>query len=188
MNFRSCRRPAALILGAAIALLAHSASARELTTIPEARKDIFPQAASFQSETLSLTAEQQEQLSSGADVRLHPTYDRSYTVHRAYNESGDIIGYAFEDTVAGKWGPIHYLLGLTPEGKVKEVIVLEYQEKRGRPVARRRFRNQFEGKTIGDPVRLRRDVHGVSGATISSRGMTDGVRKLLYLFEEIYEM
>ena len=94
-----------------------------------------------------------------------------------------VLGYAFEDTVLGKWGPIHYVVGINDAGEVLRVIVLDYQEIRGRPVAKRRFLRQYEGKTAHDPVRLREDIDGISGATISSRSLTDGIRKIINIFE-----
>ena len=45
---------------------------------------------------------------------------------------------------------------------------------------------QFIGKDSEDPIRLRKDIQGITGATISSRGMTDGVRKLIYVFAHFY--
>jgi Na+-translocating ferredoxin:NAD+ oxidoreductase RnfG subunit len=87
--------------------------------------------------------------------------------------------------VVGKWAPIRYLVGLDLNGTVLQVIVLEYKEIRGRPVAKKRFLNQYKGKTIQDELMLRSDIDGVTGATISSRSMTDGVRKILHIFKLI---
>ena len=71
------------------------------------------------------------------------------------------------------------------QGAIVEVIILDYSEIRGKPIAKRRFLRQYKGKTTKDPVLLRRDIDGISGATISSRSLTDGIRKILYIFTEI---
>lgn len=83
----------------------------------------------------------------------------------------------------GKWGPIHYALAVNPDGRIHKAVVLDYEEIRGKNVAKSRFLRQYEGKSTKDPVMLRQDIDGITGATISSRSMTDGVRKLLHIFE-----
>ena len=98
-----------------------------------------------------------------------------------------MVGYALEDAVTGKWGPIHYLLGVDPGGKIRKIVVLAFKEKRGRPIAKPRFLRQFTNKTLKDPLKLRRDINGISGATISSQAITGGIKKLLYIFEEYYQ-
>ena len=89
------------------------------------------------------------------------------------------------DTVMGKWGLIHYLVGLDTGGAVFHVTILDYQEIRGRPIAKRRFLRQYEGKTTLDPLQLYKDIDGITGATISSNSLTEGVRKILYIYEFI---
>ncbi len=106
-----------------------------------------------------------------------------YTIVTVQQDS-QLLGYAMEDTVTGKWGPIHYFCGLDPAGKILNVSVLDYRERRGRSIAQKRFIKQFVGKTSEDPLKLRKDIQGVTGATISSRAVTDGVKKLLFVFEE----
>ena len=102
-------------------------------------------------------------------------------------KDGKVVGYAVEDRVKGKWGPIDYMLGFDPDGKIKDVIVMELKERRGRPVKERRFLDQFKGKSIQEPIKLNKDIKGVAGATISSRGMSNGIRKLVYIFNELYK-
>lgn len=145
-------------------------SAEELITAAQALKEDFKTA----------TATEKKEFTSS----LEPSDTIPIYIVRQDQQS---IGYALEHTVRGKWGPIHYLLVLDPQGKILNLHVLSYQEKRGRPVAQPRFVRQFIGKTIQNPLRLKKDIHGVTGATISSRGITDGVRKLLAVFEEFRE-
>ena len=163
------------------------AFAEELMTLPEALRAIFPQASQIVPDTLRLTKEQIEKIETQAQIGRDFFLEQGYNVHVAQNDSAEPLGYAFEDTVKGKWGPIHYLVGIDPAGKVIKVIVLSYQERRGRPTAKPRFLKQFIDKTVKDPLQLRKDINGISGATVSSQAITDGVRKLLFIFEEFYE-
>ena len=155
--------------------------AEDLITTDEALRKIYRQADQFEPQDFDLSQEQVRAVETQAQITFagsHSTQIRFYTVQK----DGRVLGFAFEDTVIGKWGPIHYLTGLNPDGSVAQVIVLDYQEIRGRPVAKKRFLRQYEKKSIHDPVTLRKDIDGVTGATISSRSLTDGIRKLLNVF------
>ncbi len=92
------------------------------------------------------------------------------------------MGYAFVDEVWGYWGPIRFVVCLDPGGVVLDVVVLELREARGRPIAGHRFLRQYRGRRPGEPLRLGREIHGVTGATVSSRAVTDGVRRVLDRF------
>jgi len=59
------------------------------------------------------------------------------------------------------------------------VLVMVYRESRGDGVKRQRFLKQFRGKDADDPVRINRDIVGLSGATLSSRSITAGVKRVL---------
>ena len=164
-------------------------SAEVRMTVEEALKTVLPQARKIEKKTVILTAEQKARLERQANVTIHPEYNKEFIGYIGKSDSeGPVVGYAFEDTVPGKWGPIHYLLAVDPAGKITNVVVLDFNERRGRPIAKKNFVNQYIGKTIRDKIKLRQDINGITGATISSRAITDGVRKLLYVFEEFYKL
>jgi len=160
--------------------------AEVLMTKGAALKELLPQAEEITPTLITLSNKQKKKIEQEADLILSGEHGSEFQFYIGYS-GGKIIGYAAEDTVAGKWGPIHYMAGITPQGSVSNIIILEYKERRGRPVAKKRFLKQYFGKTIQNPIRLRKDIDGVTGATISSRGITDGVRKLLYIFEEFFK-
>jgi electron transport complex protein RnfG len=100
---------------------------------------------------------------------------------------GKRYGVAVVDTQPGKWGPVKYIIAMDMEGIVRTVKVLSYEEKRGRPIARSSFLNQFKGKSSDDPIEVGKDISGISGATISSRSSAFAVRKAIVLYEELYQ-
>ena len=157
--------------------------AEELIPVDQALRQIYPKATGFEREAFVLTADQIKAVEEKSGVTFGMDHSANIQMYVA-RENDRVLGYAFEDIIIGKWGPIHYLAGLGPNGDVLEVVVLDYQEIRGRPIAKKRFLRQYKDKSIRDPVRLRNDIDGITGATISSRSMTDGVRKLLYVFHE----
>jgi hypothetical protein len=88
-------------------------------------------------------------------------------------------GWFILDRVIGKHEFITYAVALTPEGAVKRIEILEYRETYGGEVRNAAWRQQFVGKKWGAPLTLAKDIKNISGATLSSRHITDGVRRLL---------
>ncbi len=48
-----------------------------------------------------------------------------------------------------------------------------------------RWYQQFEQKNLSAPLRLDGDVHGIVGATLSARATTEGVRRVLALYQVV---
>lgn len=101
-------------------------------------------------------------------------------------KDGKKTGVAIIDDEPGKWGPVEFIIAMDLQGAVTRVEVLSYQEKRGQPIARHSFMSQFEGKTSKSPLKLDKDINGVSGATISSNCAIFAVKKAIVLYEELY--
>jgi Na+-translocating ferredoxin:NAD+ oxidoreductase RnfG subunit len=94
---------------------------------------------------------------------------------------GKLLGTFYADAVIGKQEYIGYALALDAAGRVLRLDILEYRETHGWEIRNERWRAQFTGKTAADPVEVSRDIGNVSGATLSCRHVTDGVRRLLAL-------
>jgi electron transport complex protein RnfG len=108
----------------------------------------------------------------------------SYTFYVA-TSGARVDGYALIDEEKGEHLPITFAVKLSPEGKVLRQEVVVYREVQGDEVRDDRFRRQFVGKTSHDRLELEQDIVAVSGATISSRAMTVGVKRALVLFDEL---
>lgn len=88
-------------------------------------------------------------------------------------------GYFFVDAVIGKHDLITYAVSLGLDGKVRQVEILEYREAYGGEIRSASWRAQFAGRQHGDAVHIGRDIQNLSGATLSSEHVTDGIRRLL---------
>ena len=96
-------------------------------------------------------------------------------------ENGAIAGYAVIDNVKGKDQPITYLVSVTPDLAVKNVDILVYRESYGGEIGNSSWRKQFLHKTPGDGLRPGKEIRNITGATISARAVTFGVKKVLCL-------
>ena len=177
-------RGAAVIFVCASMVFGGSAFAEELANADGALREMFPKAGHFDRQVVQLSQEQIHQVENAARLTFAGKHAEQVIIHTARGQSGT-LGYAFEDTVIGKWGLIHYLVGLDTSGRVSQIIILDYQEIRGRPIAKPRFLRQYQGKTIKDALQLHKDIDGITGATISSSSLTEGVRKILHMYELI---
>ena len=144
--------------------------AAQYLTVEQAQQAIFP-GASFTRADVTLSDEQKKQIedASGADVR-----DRTQQVWKV--EGG---GWLIIDEVLGKHEFITYALGLDAAGAVKQIEVLDYRETYGSEIRDAKWRAQFTGMTSPSAPKLGKNIQNVSGATLSCRHLTDGVRRLL---------
>jgi Na+-translocating ferredoxin:NAD+ oxidoreductase RnfG subunit len=101
-------------------------------------------------------------------------------VRTAWGPSGEAL---IIDAVIGKHQYITYAVGVSSEGKVQGVEIMDYRETIGYQVRDARWRRQFVGKTSKDPVTLNKDIQNISGATLSSNHVTNGVRRLLRTYD-----
>jgi len=97
--------------------------------------------------------------------------------HATWRASGG--GWFIVDKVLGKHELITYALALDARGRVRGVEILEYLEAHGGEIRNPAWRAQFVGKSAADPLKLDRDIRNISGATLSCRHVTDGVKRLL---------
>jgi hypothetical protein len=63
---------------------------------------------------------------------------------------------------------------------------LVYREARGSEVRTKRFNYQYQGKNLDDPIRINRDIINITGATMSVRSMSAGVKRVLVLTDEFF--
>jgi hypothetical protein len=106
-------------------------------------------------------------------------------VHEALSAEGAIIGYGIVDDVPGKAQPITYATLLSPAGTIQDIEILVYREPYGGEVQYEAFRKQFRGKSASSTLRVGRDIQNMAGATISSKAVTNGAKKIAVLFDEL---
>jgi Na+-translocating ferredoxin:NAD+ oxidoreductase RnfG subunit len=102
-------------------------------------------------------------------------------------ETGSQVdGYAIVQNTIGKHKPMTYMVGVDNTGRVSDIELLVFRESRGSEIRQKRFNTQYEGKTVLDPVRINKDIINISGATMSVRSMSAGIKRALVLVDEFY--
>ena len=153
-----------------MALVAPAAMATVYLSPEQALNAIFGK-SDFKASSLKLTKEQRKSVSDSTGLTVR---DQEIKVWTAGDGSRMYV-----DQVLGKHEFITFAVGIGPDGKVRGVEILEYKETYGGEVRRPEWRKQFTGKKLGDPLKLGGDIINISGATLSSHSVTDGVKRLL---------
>jgi Na+-translocating ferredoxin:NAD+ oxidoreductase RnfG subunit len=159
-----------LLLPVASVVLSAPALAVTYLTIEQAQAVMFPGAA-FTEDFRTLSKEQIAAIEKASGVNVR---ERRLKVWRV--STG---GWFILDEVVGKHEFIPFALALDKDGAVKGVEILEYHEAYGDEVRLPAWRAQFLGKRHGAKLKLTDDIKNISGATLSCRHMTDGVKRLL---------
>ena len=126
-------------------------------------------------------------LEAGADfeeVRLDPTLIAEKKVEEVY-KAGNGAGCTVTTALNGYGGTVRIMFGVTAEGKIAGVEVLEHNETKGlgERITTDDFKSQFIGKsgvlsvTKGSPGE--QEIAALTGATVSSRAMTDSANVAL---------
>lgn len=149
----------------------------EYVTEQAAQRAMFPAATAFVPVKLALTDTQRNEIKRLSGVRQR---ESTQPVWRA-EQQGKLLGWFVVDEVVGKHEFITYAAAISPDGHLLAVDVLVYRETYGFQVREAAWRSQFVGKTLGDAFKLDADVTNITGATLSCRNVSNGLKRLLAL-------
>lgn len=151
-------------------------------TEEEAVKIMLPGSQRVRKEVLRLSQAQKEIVEQRIGWKFP---EDSFEVY--IGETGDKIdGYAVVHNTIGKHKHMTYMVGVDAKGRCSDVELLVFREAKGSEVGRKRFNVQYEGKTVFDPIRINKDIINISGATMSVRSISAGVKRVLVLIDEFY--
>jgi Na+-translocating ferredoxin:NAD+ oxidoreductase RnfG subunit len=151
--------------------------ATQYLSLEQAQKALFPEADAFAATPIALTPELRARVQAPAPPGPRRAEQRAWAASRG----GALLGHVMVDEVIGKHELITYAVGIGPDGAVRSVEILDYRESRGGEVRDPRWRAQFKGKRSASALRLDDDIQNISGATLSCRHITEGVKRLLEL-------
>jgi hypothetical protein len=160
-----------LLLTALIAVNAHG---KVFLSQSEALALAFPDAEEVRSDTFVLDDDQVARIESLARCELDSKLVKIYTG----TSGGKVLGYALIDIHNVRTLPEAFMVVLSPAGEIRSLRILAFHE----PLEYKptdRWYSQFNNRSIEAPLRVGGDVHGVVGATLSTRATTLGVRRAL---------
>jgi FMN-binding domain len=169
------KRASAILAAVALAAAADQVYLRE----QDAPRALFGEGVSSVRKTLELTPPELAELSRILGRKIEV---RSYPYLEVWsNEPKRLLGSIFLLDVIGQNLPITFAVGVKADGSLQDIEVMVYREPHGDEIRERRFRAQFAGKKLQDPLLVGKDIDAISGATISSNSAAYAARKGLAL-------
>lgn len=144
-------------------------------TKKEALKQAFPDANKIIKEQFWLNDTERKQIGALCGQKITDKRIVFYTGQK----SEKITGHMMIDHFIGKTLPITYMVVLNTDGTIRNVDIMVYRESQGMEVRYRSFLKQFFGKNSSSAFN---DINSITGATISARSVTKGVRKAAAAF------
>jgi Na+-translocating ferredoxin:NAD+ oxidoreductase RnfG subunit len=76
------------------------------------------------------------------------------------------------------------MVAVSAEGAVVGIRVLAFREP-AEYMAADGWMEQFRGKTAGDDIRMKKNIDGITGATLTSRAVTQCARRVLAVHQTL---
>jgi len=163
---------------AAIAV-AGNVQAAQYLTIEQAQMLMFGKNVKFERNDIEFSDAARSAIYKASGVKVERTKQPLWEVKKGER----LVGYFVVDEVYGKHEYITYAVALEAGGRVRQIEILVYRESYGYEIRNSAWRAQFIGKKSGDPLRLDDDIKNISGATMSCRHISEGVRRLLATYD-----
>jgi hypothetical protein len=161
----------ALVAGPAVVL------AEALHSKQEALALAFPEGVAVEPVSVVLTDAQALRVKELSGL---PVESRLFTHYRGTRD-GVVVGFAAIESHVVRTEPEVFLVVLEPDGTVRKVVLLAFYEPPEYKPSER-WLEQFAGKRLDtDGWRVGRDIHGISGSTLTAHGIRDGVRRVVAL-------
>ena len=139
----------------------------------EALKLAFPGAEIRQS-MIFLTKDEQDQASKLAGVPIESGLVARYDALKDQKS----IGRAYLDTHIVRTKKESLLIVLNEDGKIQRIEIVAFQEP-PEYLPSEKWYEQFEGKSLDPELRLNKEIHPVTGATLTAQASTDASRRVL---------
>ncbi|MGH7597822.1 MAG: FMN-binding protein [bacterium] len=140
----------------------------------EALRRAFPQAEKIERHTLFLTDEQIAEIQKSARSKV----ESKIVVYYRATQGGEILGFACFETMIVRTKPATIMAVIKPDSTLQMVEILAFHEPRDYLPAPR-WLTLFRNRILNEALWPKRDIHHISGATLSVQAITLAVRRLL---------
>jgi len=165
-----------------LTLVACSGEARVYMTQQEALKLAFPKASSIERKTIFLTDEEIKAVQARAGAKVESSIV-TYYLGRGPN---GVEGYAFFETHTVRTMPETFMAVVNPDGTLRCVEMLAFYEPEDYAPPRK-WLGLFPRKRLDEKLWVKRGIRNIAGATLTAQAITQGVRKILAIFELVVQ-
>lgn len=151
------------------------AVAADYLGVDAAQRAIYPEADAFEELVVDAGTTHRQRV---ADL-AGPQPSHGVTRFWRASQKGTLLGYFFVDEVIGRQSFITYALGIDVDGRMRRPEIMAYRESHGSEIRNTAWREQFVQRADLEHLHFRSDIKNISGATLSSEHVTQGVRWLV---------
>ena len=126
-----------------------------------------------------------------SDAKTIALDGKEYKYYEGYDDNKSFVGYVFSTSAKGYGGDIETMVGIKADGTVSGVDFLSIEETVGLGMNAKSddFKSQFVGKSgvigVNKNTSSDTEIQALTGATITSKAVTEAVNIALELFEEV---
>lgn len=152
--------------------------AKVYLTKDDALKQAFHDTTMIERLTIFLNDDDVKQIQELSKAKVE---SKLFTYYRAKGKDG-IIGYAVFESHIVRTKPEVFMIVINLKGEIDYIEILAfYEPEEYRPPMR--WLQLFKGKRLDDNLWLKRGINVISGASMTSEGLTKAIRKVLAVFE-----
>lgn len=147
-----------------------------------ALQQAFRDSATVSRKAVFLTDEQVQRIQENAKTKIESKVVPYYVC----SEDDSIFGYAYFESGIVRTKPATYMVVLDSDGEVRYVEILAFYEPLDYLPASN-WLALFKDAVLRTGLWPGRDIHNITGATLTTRAITLGVRKILAIHETIVQ-
>lgn len=167
------------LLLAVVLLSAYPAAGKVYLIKDDALKQAFPDASIVDRLTLFLSDEDIKQARELSKAKID---SKLFTYYAARGKDNEITGYAVFESHIVRTKPEVFMVVINTKGEIDYIELLAFYEppEFGPP---KNWLNLFKGRRLDDKLRINRGISAISGASLTSEGVTLALRNILAIFE-----
>ncbi len=118
----------------------------------------------------------------------HSFEKKDETTYSGLTKEKKLCGYIFNVKPVGYSGEINMLVGIS-NGKVTGISILAQTETPGLGAKAQEdsFQQQFIAKSIEDAFEAKKDIRAITGSTITTKAVADGIKTAIASYKKILE-
>ena len=139
-------------------------------------------------------AEAEKEATKEAMMKIIPDADSFEVLNEnvsAAKKDNEVVGYCVKVNTTGYGGDIAMMIGFDTEATIQGIEILSHSETAGlgAKITEDSFKSQFKGKepilqVVKNETHDKGEITAITGATVSSRGIANGVKMALDLVDE----
>ncbi|RUM27775.1 MAG: FMN-binding protein [Aquifex sp.] len=143
-------------------------------------KSIYP-SATVEVRDIVLSEKQVKEVEKLSRVKLNTRFVTFYIVKKG----NKVIAYGYVDIHRVRTKPEAVLYVISPEGKIELIEILAFHEPL-EYLPPKNWLKLFQGKDINAPLRVKKDIPNLTGATLTARAIAKNTRKVLALWKVLF--